>query len=233
MMSKNAKRRLKEFQERRWAEGNLARMLLEGVLVREDQVKDVKAILDPQITTDGEIAEILSDAGLDPDKVGDGRALIKRVSEGSGAHTVTLRRMFDDLSEDVLDPDYPVELVEQDLRDAGLDPEKVRERGRKLGERLLAKGRAGDGASCRYTVQAATAPLDAAEFERALKRGVLLLGPGRPDGPHADDRGPAPETLRAFIQLPRLLSDDEFQTYLNELRRPDPDDPDNQDAEEE
>lgn len=53
--------------------------------------------------------------------------------------TLTLERMIEDLASDVLDPDYPIELVEQELRDAGIDPEKVAENGKKLVEELRKK----------------------------------------------------------------------------------------------
>lgn len=50
-----------------------------------------------------------------------------------------LERMMESLAEDVLDPEYPIELVEQELRDAGIDPDKVAEDGKKLVEELRKK----------------------------------------------------------------------------------------------
>lgn len=49
------------------------------------------------------------------------------------------------LDEDVLDPEYPMEPVEQELREAGLDPEKVAATGRRIAARFASKGRAWDG----------------------------------------------------------------------------------------
>jgi len=43
----------------------------------------------------------------------------------------------------VLDPDYPIELVEQELREAGIGPEGVAERGKKFAEGLLRKRQKG------------------------------------------------------------------------------------------
>lgn len=40
------------------------------------------------------------------------------------------------LDDDLLDPDYPIELVERELRDIGLDPDEVGRRGVELVERL-------------------------------------------------------------------------------------------------
>jgi len=47
------------------------------------------------------------------------------------------------LASDVLDPDYPIELVEQELREAGIGPEGVAERGKKFAEGLLRKRQKG------------------------------------------------------------------------------------------
>lgn len=137
-MSKNAKKRLKEFQERRQKEDRLAQVLASGVMLGEDCV-DVETLLNPEIVSDAEIAEVLWDAGFSQEEVGDGRALIKRLSKGHDLSVRVSDRLLGPLEGDVLDPECPRELVEQDLREAGLDPEEVGENGRKLAERLLRK----------------------------------------------------------------------------------------------
>ena len=43
------------------------------------------------------------------------------------------------LAEDLLDPEYPMELVEQELREAGLDPEKIAKDGQEFVDKLLKK----------------------------------------------------------------------------------------------
>jgi hypothetical protein len=50
-------------------------------------------------------------------------------------------RAIDQSAEDVLDPDYPEELVDDDLREMGLDPDAVGPRGAALAARLLAERR--------------------------------------------------------------------------------------------
>lgn len=48
-------------------------------------------------------------------------------------------RLLEVRAAEVLEPDYPIELVDQELREAGGDPEAIGKRGVALVEKLLAK----------------------------------------------------------------------------------------------
>jgi hypothetical protein len=50
-------------------------------------------------------------------------------------------RAIERIAEDVLDPEYPKELLDEELREMGLDPEGVGRRGADLAQRLLAERR--------------------------------------------------------------------------------------------
>jgi hypothetical protein len=52
-----------------------------------------------------------------------------------------LRRMLDALDEDVLEEEYPLELIEEEIRAAGGDPEAIGRRGAALAKELLDKRR--------------------------------------------------------------------------------------------
>jgi hypothetical protein len=74
-------------------------------------------------------------------------------------------RAIEAIAEDVLDADYPEELVDAELREAGLDPVEVARRGSELAARLLAEQRA----ALRSEAIAEVAPL-AARVEAARAR---------------------------------------------------------------
>ena len=50
-------------------------------------------------------------------------------------------RLMERRAAEVLEPDYPIELVDEELREAGGDPEAIGKRGVELVEELLAKRR--------------------------------------------------------------------------------------------
>jgi len=78
-----------------------------------------------------------------------------------------LARALRSMEEDVLDADYPVEQVDEELRETGLDPEAVARRGRDFVAGLLAEARADH----RREVVARGAPLaDRVARARALPR---------------------------------------------------------------
>ena len=65
----------------------------------------------------------------------------KHLCQGSKAkrEAFTLEHMIECLAADMLDPEYPMELIKQELRDAGLDPEEVGRRGEELVAELRKK----------------------------------------------------------------------------------------------
>jgi hypothetical protein len=74
-------------------------------------------------------------------------------------------RAIEAIADDILDADYPEELVDQELREAGLVPEEVARRGADLAARLLAERRE----ALRREAVARVAPL-AARLEAAQAR---------------------------------------------------------------
>lgn len=50
---------------------------------------------------------------------------------------MTLEDLQEALAADVLDPEYPIEWVKEELREAGLDPEKIAESGRRAAQEHL------------------------------------------------------------------------------------------------
>lgn len=85
-----------------------------------------------------------------------------------------LRDMLDSLDNDVLDPDYPIEWVDEDLRAMGADPERIGREGAAFAKALLEKRRL----AWQAEALAGVAPLqESAEKARRAKpreRSILL-----------------------------------------------------------
>lgn len=63
-----------------------------------------------------------------------------RVAEARAPRS--LEELRESLEADVLDPEYPIEMVEEELRAAGLDPEKIGAEGEAIARDALAKRKA-------------------------------------------------------------------------------------------
>jgi hypothetical protein len=132
-------------------------------------------------------------------------------------------RAIDRIAEDVLDPDYPDELVDEDLREMGLDPEAVGRRGADLAARLLAERRE----ALRDEAIAAGAPLadrlaEAKEKPRRTRE-QMLERIARAD---ADPRYAGQLGLAARGRRPEEPTDDELAALcekLDALGIPEPD----------
>lgn len=145
-MSKNAKRQLKEIQQRlrdQAAMNSLVEVLRDGIELR-DSVVSARQLHDASWLENDEVEEILGELFEGTKDMEEARALVETVARRATAPR-TLREMLDVLEEDVLDPDYPIELVEQELREAGLDPEKIAETGRRIARRFVARAKATGG----------------------------------------------------------------------------------------
>jgi hypothetical protein len=135
-VSKNAKRRLKEIQ----AMHRLAHQLKEGVYLGDDLIQ-AHLLVDTSWLEEADVQEILGDMYDQTEDSADAHALLQTAARKAMEMGPTLEKVADALDEDVLDEDYPMELVEQELREAGLDPERIARTGRRIAARFASKGR--------------------------------------------------------------------------------------------
>jgi hypothetical protein len=123
-------------------------------------------------------------------------------------------RAIEQTADDVLDPDYPAELVDEDLREMGLDPDAVGQRGATLAARLLAERRE----ALRKEAIAAGAPLaERLTVAKAKPRRTREEMLARVERAAADPRYAGKLGLAARGRRPEEPTDEELSALCDKL----------------